>query len=154
MQSQPRRVTLLSLAAIAGLSLSNKAAEGAEVCPSEFTTAPNGLSYCDIREGTGPEPVSGANIRCHYRGRLASNNAVFDSSYERGRPLSFKIGVGQVIRGWDQGILGGDGIPPMKEGGKRTLMIPAELGYGTRGAGGVIPPNAALIFDVELLGRR
>jgi FKBP-type peptidyl-prolyl cis-trans isomerase len=91
-------------------------------------------------------------IRCHYTGRL-TNGSVFDSSYGR-RPLQFKVGVRQVIQGWDQGILGNDSIPPMKEGGKRSLRIPAELGYGARGAGGVIPPNATLLFDVELLGKR
>lgn len=78
---------------------------------------------------------------------------VFDSSYDRGRPLAFSIGTGQVIRGWDLGILGdGKSIPPMKPGGKRKLIIPSDLGYGSKGAGGVIPPNATLYFDVEYLG--
>lgn len=78
---------------------------------------------------------------------------VFDSSYPRGSPLLFEIGAGRVIKGWDLGILGTDGIPPMKSGGKRRLVIPPELAYGSRGAGrGVIPPNATLIFDVEFLG--
>ncbi|GAB4820152.1 hypothetical protein N2152v2_007198 [Parachlorella kessleri] len=134
-----------------GASLARPAA--AEPCP-QLVTAANGLQYCDVVEGTGDSPAAGSMIRAHYTGRLASNNAVFDSSYERGRPLNFKIGARQVIAGWDQGILGTDGIPPMKEGGKRKLVIPPELAYGDRGVGGVIPPKATLVFDVELLGRR
>lgn len=82
---------------------------------------------------------------------------MFDSSYERGRPLTFRVGVGEVIKGWDQGILGGDGIPPMLAGGKRTLKLPPELGYGMRGAGCkggscIIPPDSTLLFDVEFIG--
>lgn len=121
-----------------------------------FVTAPNGLQWRDDLVGDGPEPVRGANIRCHYTGRLKSNGQKFDSSYDRRAPLSFTVGVGQVIRGWDVGILGSaeEGIPAMKEGGKRTLIIPPELGYGSRGAGGVIPPNATLEFDVELVPRK
>ncbi|KAJ9520670.1 hypothetical protein QJQ45_007533 [Haematococcus lacustris] len=134
-----------------------------------FVTAPNGLQWRDDLVGEGPEPVRGANIRCHYTGRLKSNGQKFDSSYDRRAPLSFTVGVGQVIRGWDVGILGSaeEGIPAMKEGGKRTLVgslggsssrgqriIPPELGYGSRGAGGVIPPNATLEFDVELVPRK
>ena len=76
----------------------------------------------------------------------------FDSSYDRGRPLSFRVGAGEVIKGWDMGIAGGDGIPPMKAGSRRRLVIPPQLGYGARGAGGVIPPNATLVFDVQYLG--
>ncbi|KIZ01189.1 FKBP-type peptidyl-prolyl cis-trans isomerase [Monoraphidium neglectum] len=115
---------------------------------------PSGLKYCEIAEGTGKEPVKGALIRAHYTGRLASNGKVFDSSYTRGRPLTFKVGAREVIRGWDLGILGDEGIPPMKEGGKRLLVIPSDLAYGDRGAGGVIPGGATLEFEVELLGRR
>ncbi|PNW72257.1 hypothetical protein CHLRE_16g675550v5 [Chlamydomonas reinhardtii] len=118
-----------------------------------LTTSKSGLQWKDVEEGTGAAPVKGSTIRCHYNGRL-TNGKVFDSSYERGRPLSFQIGVGQVIKGWDMGILGAEDIPPMKEGGKRLLVIPPELGYGARGAGGVIPPNAVLEFDVELLPRK
>ncbi|GFR48789.1 hypothetical protein Agub_g10737 [Astrephomene gubernaculifera] len=113
----------------------------------------SGLQWKDVEVGTGPAPAKGSTIRCHYTGRL-TNGAVFDSSVERGRPLSFQIGVGQVIKGWDMGILGTEDIPAMKEGGKRLLVIPPELGYGARGAGGVIPPNATLEFDVELLPRK
>jgi len=122
----------------------------------DLQTAANGLAWRETVIGSGPAPVKGALIRCHYTGRLASNGRVFDSSYERGRPLTFKIGAGEVIKGWDLGILGSEaeGIPPMLEGGKRTLIIPAALGYGSRGAGGVIPPDAVLEFDVELLAKR
>ncbi|ESQ39702.1 hypothetical protein EUTSA_v10001027mg [Eutrema salsugineum] len=93
----------------------------------------------------------------HYVGRL-ENGKVFDSSYNRGKPLTFRIGVGEVIKGWDQGILGSDGIPPMLTGGKRTLKIPPELAYGDRGAGCkggscLIPPASVLLFDIEFIGK-
>lgn len=104
-----------------------------------------------MREGTGDEPFKGQTIKAHYTGKLASNGRKFDSSYDRGSPLQFKVGAGQVIKGWDMGILGGEGIPPMKEGGLRRLIIPSELGYGKRGAAGAIPPDADLLFDVELI---
>jgi peptidylprolyl isomerase len=131
-------------------------APGAQAACPDYITAPTGLQYCDIKVGSGDAPTSGAFIKVHYDGRLDSDVASgkFDSSYERGRPLAFAVGTGQVIKGWDQGILGGDGVEPMKAGGKRKLVIPPELGYGARGAGGVIPPNATLYFDVEYLGKR
>lgn len=119
----------------------------------DLKASASGLLWCDEVEGTGNSPVKGAMIRAHYRGTLESGT-VFDSSYERGRPLSFKVGVGQVIKGWDRGILGDEEIPAMKEGGKRSLKIPSDLAYGSRGAGGVIPPNATLNFQVELLAPR
>jgi len=121
----------------------------------ELTEGFGGIRYCDEVEGQGASPVKGSNIRCHYTGRL-SNGRIFDTSYDRGRPLAFTVGVGQVIRGWDLGILGSEdgSIPAMKEGGKRTLIIPSELAYGSRGAGGVIPPDADLTFEVELLAPR
>jgi peptidylprolyl isomerase len=95
--------------------------------------------------------------QAHYTGKLESGQ-VFDSSYNRGKPLTFRIGVGEVISGWDQGILGTDGIPPMLAGGKRTLRIPPQLAYGDRGAGCrlgscLIPPNSTLLFDVEFVGK-
>ena len=107
-------------------------------------TTPSGLQYVDIEQGTGAEPKAGQTVIVHYTGTL-ENGKKFDSSLDRGQPFSFKIGVGQVIKGWDEGVLS------MRVGGKRQLIIPPELGYGARGAGGVIPPNATLKFDVELL---
>ncbi len=106
---------------------------------------PSGLEYTDVVEGTGDEARSGAKVSVHYTGWLI-NGTKFDSSVDRGQPFTFNLGAGQVIKGWDLGVAG------MKVGGKRRLSIPSELGYGSRGAGGVIPPNARLIFDVELLG--
>ncbi|KAJ1399980.1 FKBP-type peptidyl-prolyl cis-trans isomerase domain [Sesbania bispinosa] len=106
----------------------------AEAVPCELQSAPSGLAYCDKLVGTGPQAVKGQLIKAHYVGRL-ENGKIFDSSYNRGKPLTFRVGVGEVIKGWDEGILGGDGVPPMLAGGKRTLKIPPELGYGSRGAG-------------------
>ncbi|GAU13749.1 hypothetical protein TSUD_82580 [Trifolium subterraneum] len=107
--------------------------------------------------GAGSQAVKGQLIKAHYVGRL-ENGKVFDSSYDRGKPLTFRVGVGEVIKGWDEGILGGDGIPPMLTGGKRTLKLPPELGYGSRGAGCrggscVIPPDSVLLFDVEFVSK-
>jgi peptidylprolyl isomerase len=103
------------------------------------------LKITDQALGTGSEAVSGKRVTVNYEGRLITGRK-FDSSYDRGQPFSFVLGAGQVIAGWEQGILG------MKVGGKRQLVIPPHLGYGATGAGGVIPPNATLVFDVELLG--
>ncbi len=108
-----------------------------------ITTA-SGLQYIDTVEGDGASPTTGQTVTVHYTGTL-TDGKVFDSSVERNKPFSFKIGVGQVIKGWDEGVAS------MKIGGKRQLIIPPDLGYGARGAGGVIPGNATLIFDVELL---
>ncbi|MEH2416813.1 FKBP-type peptidyl-prolyl cis-trans isomerase [Nostoc sp.] len=108
-------------------------------------TTPSGLKYVELKEGTGATPQSGQTVEVHYVGTL-EDGTKFDSSRDRGQPFSFKIGVGQVIKGWDEGL------STMKVGGRRQLIIPPELGYGSRGAGGVIPPNAILHFDVELLG--
>ena len=105
----------------------------------------SGLEYTDTVVGTGESPQKGKRVSVHYTGRLADGKK-FDSSVDRGEPFQFVIGVGQVIKGWDEGVMG------MKVGGKRTLTIPANLGYGERGAGGAIPPNSTLVFDVELLG--
>lgn len=110
--------------------------------PTVITTE-SGLSYVDIVEGTGAMPQTGQTVTVHYTGTL-EDGTQFDSSRGRG-PFSFRIGVGQVIRGWDEGVA------TMRVGGRRQLIIPPELGYGARGAGRVIPPNAKLIFDVELL---
>jgi FKBP-type peptidyl-prolyl cis-trans isomerase len=107
-------------------------------------TTDSGLQYVDLVEGTGAMPQSGQRVTVHYTGTL-EDGTQFDSSRDRGRPFTFQIGVGQVIKGWDEGV------STMRVGGQRKLVIPSELGYGSRGAGGVIPPNATLIFDVELL---
>lgn len=128
----------------------------AEEAPCELTVAPSGLAFCDKIVGTGPEAVKGQLIKAHYVGKLESGK-IFDSSYNRGKPLTFRVGVGEVIKGWDQGILGGDGIPPMLAGGKRKLKLPPELAYGMRGAGCkggscIIPPDSVLLFDVEFIG--
>lgn len=112
---------------------------------ANVVTTPSGLKYTDITEGTGATPQTGQTVVVHYTGTL-ENGKKFDSSRDRNQPFKFKLGVGQVIKGWDEGL------STMKVGGRRQLIIPPELGYGARGAGGVIPPNATLNFDVELLG--
>jgi FKBP-type peptidyl-prolyl cis-trans isomerase len=111
------------------------------------TKTADGLQYWDIKVGTGPAAAAGQTVKVHYTGWL-TNGKKFDSSVDRGEPFTFALGAGQVIKGWDEGVAG------MKVGGKRQLRIPPQLGYGDRGAGGVIPSNATLIFDVELLGVR
>jgi len=114
-----------------------------------MTELANGLNYTDTTVGTGAEATPGHKVSVHYTGWLderGKKGKKFDSSVDRGEPFQFALGARQVIPGWDLGVTG------MKVGGKRTLTIPPDLGYGKRGAGGVIPPNATLIFDVELLG--
>jgi peptidylprolyl isomerase len=116
---------------------------------SKMVTTPSGLKYEDTKEGTGPSPKNGQKCSMHYTGWLWENETKgkkFDSSLDRGAPFEFRIGQGEVIRGWDEGVA------TMKVGGKRTLIISPGLGYGSRGAAGAIPPNATLIFEVELLG--
>jgi len=108
-------------------------------------TTDSGLKYEDLTEGTGAEATKGAMVSVHYTGWLTDGQK-FDSSKDRNEPFSFPLGAGHVIRGWDEGVQG------MKVGGVRKLTIPPQLGYGVRGAGGVIPPNATLVFEVELLG--
>lgn len=115
-----------------------------EETTTTMVTTPSGLKYTEIAEGTGATPQKGQTVVVHYTGTL-EDGTKFDSSRDRNQPFSFKLGVGQVIKGWDEGL------STMQVGGRRELVIPPELGYGARGAGGVIPPNATLIFDVELL---
>jgi FKBP-type peptidyl-prolyl cis-trans isomerase FkpA len=113
-----------------------------------MNTTPSGLQYTDAVTGEGAEAKAGQYVSVHYTGWLYQNGeqgAKFDSSRDRNDPFEFPLGGGMVIKGWDEGVQG------MKVGGQRTLIIPPELGYGARGAGGVIPPNATLKFDVELL---
>jgi peptidylprolyl isomerase len=119
-------------------------AEEPAMAEDNLVTTDSGLQYREIVEGTGAMPQPGQRVTVHYTGTL-EDGTQFDSSRDRGRPFSFKVGVGQVIKGWDEGV------GSMRVGGRRQLVIPPDLGYGARGAGGVIPPNATLIFDVELL---
>ncbi|HVT61185.1 MAG TPA: FKBP-type peptidyl-prolyl cis-trans isomerase [Thermoanaerobaculia bacterium] len=118
--------------------------EPAKETPHEIVT-PSGLKYLDLKTGTGAEAKAGKTVEVHYTGWL-EDGTKFDSSLDRKQSFKFKLGAGQVIKGWDEGVAG------MKVGGKRKLTIPAALGYGRNGAGSVIPPNANLIFEVELLG--
>lgn len=113
--------------------------------PGGFTTTASGLQYKDAVVGTGAMPRPGQTVSVHYTGYL-TNGTKFDSSVDRGQPFQFQIGEGQVIKGWDEGV------GSMHVGGKRRLIIPPDLGYGAAGAGNAIPPNATLVFDVQLLG--
>jgi FKBP-type peptidyl-prolyl cis-trans isomerase FkpA len=114
-----------------------------------YTTTASGLQYEDVTPGSGDEAKAGDHVSVHYTGWLYQDGEAgrkFDSSVDRGTPFEFPLGAGHVIGGWDEGVQG------MRVGGTRRLVIPPELGYGARGAGGVIPPNATLLFEVELLG--
>ncbi len=126
------------------LAFSESQSSGPPPVSGKAVTLPDGLKYWDVKVGTGATAVAGKTVKVHYTGWL-TNGKKFDSSVDRKEPFDFKLGAGQVIKGWDEGVAG------MKVGGKRRLEIPPSLGYGARGAGGVIPPNATLIFDVELL---
>jgi FKBP-type peptidyl-prolyl cis-trans isomerase len=133
--------------ALAILAVSTPAGRS-DAADNQVTEMPDGLKYTDTKAGDGTTARSGNKVSVHYTGWLSDNGAKgkkFDSSVDRGQPFQFTLGAKQVIAGWDEGVAG------MKVGGKRTLTIPPELGYGARGAPGAIPPNAALIFDVELL---
>jgi FKBP-type peptidyl-prolyl cis-trans isomerase len=137
--------TALCVLPLAGLALAsdgNSAAGG-----SEWKKSASGLEIQEIKVGDGAEAKAGTTVEVHYTGWLV-NGTKFDSSVDRGKPFSFRLGAGEVIQGWDEGVAG------MKVGGNRKLRIPPEMGYGARGAGGVIPGNATLLFDVELLGVR
>lgn len=132
----------------AALAMILTAAASHTPAAAEEATTASGLKMIDTVAGTGATPATGQTCVMHYTGWLyedGKKGTKFDSSVDRGQPFEFAIGTGQVIAGWDEGVAS------MKVGGKRTLIIPPNLGYGARGAGGVIPPNATLIFDVELL---
>jgi FKBP-type peptidyl-prolyl cis-trans isomerase len=141
---------LRSLAPVAALFLFIGAttAYADNSAPSKTTGKPvttaSGLKYWELKKGVGAAAKAGDPVQVHYTGWL-TNGKKFDSSLDRGQPFAFKLGAGMVIKGWDEGVAG------MKVGGKRQLRIPAELGYGARGAGADIPPNSELVFDVELL---
>jgi peptidylprolyl isomerase len=152
MRSFTRRDTLAALAIAAigsAVTLGDSPTATAQTAGKPMTTTASGLQIIDTQVGTGASPQAGQTCVMHYTGWLYENGAKgkkFDSSLDRGQPFEFPIGRGRVIAGWDEGVAS------MKVGGKRTLIIPAKLGYGERGAGGAIPPNATLIFEVELLG--
>jgi peptidylprolyl isomerase len=149
MQAVPRAIILaLALMSAFTFAFAHTLPAWAQEIGKTVTT-PSGLQIIDTKIGTGPAPKAGQICVMHYTGWLYQNGAKgqkFDSSVDRGQPFEFPIGRRQVIAGWEEGVAS------MKVGGKRTLIIPPELGYGSRGAGGVIPPNATLMFEVELLG--
>jgi peptidylprolyl isomerase len=150
MRAIPRSalVALALIAATAVFAAGSPTTATAQAAGNTMTT-PSGLKITDSKVGTGATPKAGQTCVMHYTGWLYENGAKgkkFDSSVDRGQPFEFPIGQGRVIAGWDEGVA------TMKVGGKRTLIIPPALGYGARGAGGAIPPNATLIFEVELLG--
>ena len=138
-------VALLLYAGTSGYAADHN--KEAKTMTDQTVTTESGLQYVDLVAGTGRQAELGDTASVHYTGWLADGKK-FDSSVDRKEPFSFRLGGGQVIKGWDEGVYG------MKIGGKRKLTIPPQLGYGARGAGGVIPPNATLTFDVELLDLR
>lgn len=145
-------IALLAFAATAVMAQSGttkKTAPPSNSAPTKVTGAPtktaDGLEYWDIKAGTGATATAGQTVKVHYTGWLTTGKK-FDSSVDSGKPFSFTLGAGEVIKGWDEGVAG------MKVGGKRQLRIPPDLAYGERGYPGVIPASATLIFDVELLG--
>jgi FKBP-type peptidyl-prolyl cis-trans isomerase len=142
-----QKLTLIvaSILAITSPSFGAKEKSEAKKEKGKTTMVTQGLEMEELKVGTGTEAVSGKNVKVHYTGWL-KNGTKFDSSVDRGTPFEFPLGQGRVIQGWDKGVAG------MKVGGKRKLTISPELGYGAQGAGGVIPPNATLVFEVELLG--
>lgn len=144
--SVPSELNIAQAPSTEASDLMNPAESPSEVAPvaDNLVTTESGLQYVELVEGTGAIPQTGQTVVVHYVGTL-EDGTQFDSSRDRNRPFSFRLGTGQVIRGWDEGL------STMRVGGRRQLIIPPDLGYGARGAGGVIPPNATLVFDVELL---
>jgi FKBP-type peptidyl-prolyl cis-trans isomerase len=146
------RLTFLPLALLLSISIFSTTACTKQALPPMETTKVTELIKTEIKLGEGAEAIAGQQVSVHYTGWLYDESAAenkgkkFDSSRDRGMPFEFPLGAGHVIKGWDVGVAG------MKVGGQRTLLIPPNMGYGARGAGGVIPPNATLVFDVELLG--
>ncbi len=140
---------LAALTALTGetLAVADQPQEKKPMTEEKTTMTPSGLRYVDEIVGTGDEAKSGKTVSVHYTGTL-QNGQKFDSSRDRNDPFSFRLGAGMVIKGWDEGVAG------MKVGGKRKLIIPGKLAYGERGIPGTIPPNATLLFDVELLSVR
>ena len=138
-------IGMVAMVGIGGEAQADNPKPSSEKDTKGTETTASGLQYVDSVVGTGKSPTKGKGVTVHYTGWL-TNGKKFDSSVDRGQPFKFVIGVGQVISGWDEGVA------TIKVGGKRKLTIPPDLGYGKRGAGGVIPPDATLIFDVELLG--
>jgi FKBP-type peptidyl-prolyl cis-trans isomerase len=144
---QVMRGLIVVMIALAYLASNVDGGGRAETTKEGLVTTDSGLQYEDLTVGTGRQAELGDTATVHYTGWLA-NGSKFDSSRDRNEPFSFRLGAGQVIKGWDEGV------GSMRVGGKRKLIIPPGLGYGARGAGGVIPPNAILTFEVELLGLR
>ena len=150
-RSRLRTIAIMPAMALALAAVTSIVAPAAALAQTtgKTMTTPSGLQIIDTKEGTGPSPKPGQTCVMHYTGWLYENGQKgkkFDSSVDRNEPFEFPIGQHRVIAGWDEGVA------TMKVGGKRTLIIPPALGYGARGAGGVIPPNATLVFEVELLG--
>jgi FKBP-type peptidyl-prolyl cis-trans isomerase FkpA len=137
-------ITMLAILLAVAVAGAGQATKPGGAMDEKIVTTPSGLKYVDLVVGTGAEAKAGQTVVVHYTGWL-TNGTKFDSSVDSGKPFSFPLGAGRVIKGWDEGVAG------MKVGGKRKLMIPPQLGYGSRGAGNVIPPNADLIFEVQLL---
>ena len=138
------RAVLTALMLLGTSLFSSGQKEGPPKIEGKPTVSADGLKIWDVKVGDGDKAIGGMDVTVHYTGWL-TNGKKFDSSVDRGEPFTFRLAGHQVIKGWDEGVVG------MKVGGKRRLEIPPDLGYGSRGAGGAIPPNATLIFDVELL---
>lgn len=149
-----KRITFLPLALLLSIGIISTTACSEQASPAKEASKVTELIKTDVKLGEGKQAAAGQQVSVHYTGWLYDEGAPdhkgkkFDSSRDRNDPFVFQLGAGQVIKGWDVGVEG------MKVGGQRTLVIPANMGYGARGAGGVIPPNATLVFDVELLGVR